>query len=150
MMALVLQEYADDEIDILKVVKMLLIHDLVEIDTGDIIVYSKTQENVEAEEKAAKRIFGLLPDGQGDEYYNLWVEFEDQKTSESRFAITLDRMEPILQCLYRGGEDWRINKISYEKVIKTNSKVANGSKHLWDYVKSEIDKCKINGGFEGE
>ncbi len=150
MMALVLQEYADDEIDILKVVKMLLIHDLVEIDTGDIIVYSKTQVNVEAEEKAAKRIFGLLPDGQGDEYYNLWVEFENQKTAESRFAMTLDRMEPILQCLYRGGEDWRINKISYEKVIKTNSKVANGSKHLWDYVKSEIDKCKINGGFEGE
>ncbi len=105
---------------------------------------------MEAEEKAAKRIFGLLPDGQGDEYYNLWVEFENQKTAESRFAMTLDRMEPILQCLYRGGEDWRINKISYEKVIKTNSKVANGSKRLWDYVKSEIDKCKINGGFEGE
>jgi len=147
MMALVLQEYADDEIDIFKVIKMMLIHDLVEIDVGDVIVYSKNQVHVEAEEKAARRIFGLLPDGQGDEYYDLWVEFEERKTPEARFAMALDRMEPILQCLYRGGEDWRINGIPYEKVVTTNSKVADGSKILWDYIKLEINKCNDNGGF---
>lgn len=148
MMALILQEYSDEEIDILKIIKMLLIHDLVEIDVGDVIVYSKNQVHVEAEEKAARRIFGLLPDGQGDEYYDLWVEFEEHKTPEALFAMSLDRMEPILQCLYRGGEDWRINGIPYEKVVATNSKVSDGSKVLWDYVKSEIDKVNKNGGFD--
>lgn len=147
MMALVLQEYADEEVDISKVIKMMLIHDLVEIDVGDVIVYSKNQSHVEDEDKAARRIFGLLPDGQGDEYYNLWREFEDQHSAEARFAMSLDRMEPILQCLYRGGEDWRINGISYEKVVVTNSKVEKGSKILWEYVKKEIDDCNANGGF---
>lgn len=146
-MALVLKEYADDEVDILKVIKMMLIHDLVEIDVGDVIVYSKNQAHVEAEDKAAHRIFGLLPDGQGDEYYDLWREFEDQKSAEARFAMALDRMEPILQCLYRDGEDWRINGIPYEKVIETNKKVTYGSKKLWDYIKSEIVKCNEKGGF---
>lgn len=147
MMALVLQEYADEDVDINKVIRMMLIHDLVEIDVGDVIVYSKNQAHAEAEEKAARRIFGLLPDGQGDEYYDLWREFEDQQSAEARFAMALDRMEPILQSLYRGGEDWRINGIPYEKVIDTNKKVAYGSRRLWDYIKSEINKCNDNGGF---
>lgn len=149
-MALVLSEYADDKIDILKVIKMMLIHDLVEIDTGDVIVYNKTQINVEAEEKAAKRIFGILPEGQGDEYYDLWVEFEERKTPEARFAMALDRMEPLLQNLFRDGEDWRINKIPYKKVIMTNKKVSDGSKKLWEYIKSEIDRCNDKGGFLNE
>lgn len=147
MMALVLYEYADDAVDILKVLKMMLIHDLVEIDTGDVIVYNKTQAIVEGEEKAAKRIFGILPDGQGDEYYDLWNEFEERKTPEARFAMALDRMEPLLQNLYRGGEDWRKNGISYEKVISVNSKIENGSEALWQYVKMEIEKCNNDGGF---
>lgn len=147
MMALILHEYADEEVDILKIIKMMLIHDLVEIDVGDVIVYSKNQAHVEAEDKAARRIFGILPDGQGDEYYRLWREFEDRESPESRFAMALDRAEPILQNLYRGGEDWRRNGISYEKVIETNKKVEYGSKKLWDYIKMEIDKCNANGGF---
>lgn len=150
MLALILQEYADDAINILKVIKMMLIHDLVEIDTGDVIVYSKTQANVEAEEKAARRIFGMLPDGQGDEFYDLWVEFENRRTPEARFAMALDRMEPILQNLYRGGEDWRRNEIPYEMVLETNKKVNEGSKQLWEYIKSEIDRCYKNGGFGNE
>jgi len=150
MMALILQEYADVEIDTLKVIKMMLIHDLVEIDTGDIIVYSKTQVDVEAEEKAARRIFGLLPDGQGDEYFELWREFEDRKTPEARYAMALDRMEPLLQNLYRRGADWNRNGIPYSKVIEINKKVAGGSKQLWEYLKREIDSINKIGGFENE
>lgn len=150
MMALVLQEHSDVDIDILKVIKMMLIHDLVEIDVGDVIVYKKNQLHVEAEDKAARRLFGILPDSQGDEYYSLWREFEDRKSPEARFAMALDRMEPILQNLYRGGEDWRRNGISYQQVIDTNRKVEYGSKKLWDYIKSEIDKCYDNGGFVNE
>lgn len=150
MMALVLLEYADEPVDICKVLKMMLIHDLVEIDTGDVIVYNKTKSNVDEEDKAAKRIFGILPDGQGNEYYDLWVEFEERKTPESRFAIALDRMEPLLQNLYRNGEDWRINKIPYSKVIHTNQKVAEGSKKLWEFIKNEIDRCNTNGRFVNE
>jgi len=150
MMALILQEYADVEIDTLKVIKMMLIHDLVEIDTGDIIVYSKTQVDVEAEEKAARRIFGLLPDGQGDEYFELWREFEDRKTPEARYAMALDRMEPLLQNLYRRGADWNRNGIPYLKVIEINKKVAGGSKQLWEYLKREIDSINKIGGFENE
>ncbi len=150
MMALVLKEYANEEVDILKVIKMMLIHDLVEIDTGDVIVYSKTKVDVEAEDKAARRIFGLLPSGYGTEYYNLWREFEDRKTPEARYAMALDRMEPLLQNLYRKGADWNRNGISYENVIKTNKKVAEGSKQLWEYLKKEIDAINRDGGFENE
>jgi putative hydrolase of HD superfamily len=146
-MALILQEYADDDIDIMRIIKMLLIHDLVEIDVGDVIVYNKTDAHAEAEDIAARRIFGLLPESQVDEYYGLWREFEDQMTSDARFAMALDRMEPIMQSLFRGGEDWRRNGISYEKVIDTNKKVAYGSKALWDYIKQKVDECNDDGGF---
>lgn len=147
MMALVLQEYANGDIDILKVIKMMLIHDLVEIDTGDVIVYNKTQQDTEAEKTAAKRIFGMLPDGQGDEYLNLWMEFEDRKTKEAKFAMALDRMEPLLQNLYRDGDDWKRNNIPYEKVISVNMKIKDGSKELWEYIRNEIDRLNEDGIF---
>lgn len=147
MMALVLQEYADEDIDILKVIKMMLIHDLVEIDTGDVIVYSKTEKDVEAEKKAAERIFGILPNIQGDEYFNLWMEFENRKTKEAMFAAALDRMEPILQNIYRNGDDWKRNNIPYEKVISVNMKIKDGSRELWEYIKNEIDRLNEDGIF---
>jgi putative hydrolase of HD superfamily len=150
MMASILNEYSNDDIDISRVIKMMLIHDLVEIDTDDKIVYNKTETDAILEEKAARRIFGLLPGDQASEYYNLWVEFEEQKTHEAKFAMSLDRMEPLLQNLYRGGEDWIRNGISYDQVISVNRKIEKGSKQLWDFIKGKIDECMKDGGFECE
>lgn len=129
---------------------MMLIHDLVEIDTDDKIVYDKTQADAILEEKAARRIFGMLPEDQAAEYYDLWTEFEEQKTAEAKFAMSLDRLEPLLQNLYRNGEDWRGNGISHEQVVSINSKIKKGSDELWKYIKEKIDKCKNDGGFESE
>ena len=146
-MAAILFEYSNEKIDLLRVIKMLLIHDLVEIDAGDKIVYSKTEGDIIAEEKAAKRIFGLLPEEQSNEFYNLWIEYEEQKTPEARFAMSLDRMEPVLQNLYRSGEDWRRNGISFDNVMSVNKKIGNGSQSLWEYIEAEINKLLHEGGF---
>ncbi|MBN2558762.1 MAG: HD domain-containing protein [Clostridia bacterium] len=147
MMALVLQEYANDKIDILKVLKMMLIHDLVEIDTGDTIVYNRTDADVEAEKKAADRIFGMLPGETGREFHDLWTEFETRESAEARFAGALDRLEPLLQNMSRNGEDWRRNGIGYEKVLDVNKRIADGSLLLWDFVRVEIKKHLDNGDF---
>ncbi|MFO7612815.1 MAG: HD domain-containing protein [Clostridia bacterium] len=147
MMALVLQEYANDKIDILKVLKMMLIHDLVEIDTGDTIVYNRTDADVEAEKMAADRIFGMLPGDTGREFHDLWTEFEARESAEARFAGALDRLEPLLQNMSRNGEDWRRNGIGYEKVLDVNRRIEDGSRRLWDFVREEIKKHLDNGDF---
>lgn len=147
MMAIILSEYANDSLDILKVIKMLLIHDLVEIDAGDIIVYNKSIENTIEEEKAARRIFGILPNDQKIEFMNLWMEFEKQETIEAKFAMVLDRLEPVMQNIYHKCESWNLNNISYNRVISMNTKIGEGSTILWEYIKKEIDKCKNEGLF---
>lgn len=139
MMALVLNEHSNEKVDILKVVKMLLIHDIVEIDAGDIIVYNKTDKHTELEKAAADRIFGLLPDDQKAEYYNLWIEFEDRKTPEAKFAHSLDRMEPVLQNVIHDGETWFDNTVTYDRIIDINRKIGDGSSALWNVTKDEID-----------
>jgi putative hydrolase of HD superfamily len=108
MMAVVLAEHAGAPIDLARVVRMLLIHDIVEIDAGDTFIYDegarKTQ--VEREEQAAERLFGLLPDDQAVELRELWAEFEDLKTAESRFATAMDRLQPLLHNYHSGGAIW--------------------------------------------
>ncbi len=122
LMAIVLKEYANEQIGILKVIKMLLIHDLVEIDTGDIIVYKKNKQNVNEEEKAAERIFGILPENQKTEFINLWKEFEKRETIEAKFAAAIDRLEPVMQNIYKNCETWNEHNISYDRVIGINKK----------------------------
>ena len=107
--ALLLSEYANKDIDINKVVKMLLIHDVVEIDAGDTYCYDADGNTTKAEreEKAARRIFGLLPDDQKKEYYSLWREFEDSHTNEAIFAVVMDRIQPLMLNYTKGGISWQ-------------------------------------------
>ncbi|MEJ2725886.1 MAG: HD domain-containing protein, partial [Deltaproteobacteria bacterium] len=113
-MALVLSEYSQTGIDLLRVLKMVLIHDLVEIDAGDTYCYDQVerQDQEEREEKAADRLFGLLPGDQAGELRGLWEEFEARKTAEARFAAALDRVQPVLQNYHTQGEIWKKNRIA--------------------------------------
>lgn len=140
-MALILHEYADADIDLIKVLKMVLIHDLVEIDAGDTFLYGDQTDKSEKEDNAAKRIFGLLPKDQGDELYNIWLEFEERKTNEARFAGALDRLEPVMQNYFNNGHAWKKHNISSKQVMEKNSIIESGSKALWDYAKSLIEEC---------
>jgi len=145
LMAMVLAEHADGKPDILRVIKMLLIHDLVEIDTGDTIVYRKNEETERAEAAAAERIFGILPVEQGRKFLDLWKEFEAGETAEARFALAVDRLEPLMQNIYRRGETWRENNVSAENVKKVNSRIGRSSRVLWEYALSEIERCVSEG-----
>ncbi|OHD81986.1 MAG: phosphohydrolase [Spirochaetes bacterium RIFOXYB1_FULL_32_8] len=139
MMALILSEYSNVKIDILKVIKMLLIHDIVEIDAGDVYVYDKTSFDCENEHKAAERIFGMLPDDQSKEFLNLWLEFEERSTPEARFSNAIDRLQPVMQNIDHDCKTWKSGLTNHEKVINMNAKIGDGSKALWDYIKKEID-----------
>lgn len=139
-MALILAEYANDKVDLPKVIKMLLIHDIVEIDAGDVVVYDiENRERIRKEEiKAANRIFSLLPKDQSKEYLLLWQEFEERASNEAKFAAALDRIEPILQNYYTNGETWKEFNVSQEKVLTTNYHIQEGSEILWVYVEKII------------
>lgn len=142
-MAAVFSEYANDKnIDINKVIKMLLIHDLVEIDAGDIAVYDTKarEENAKNEKEAAERIFGLLPEDQKNEMIELWNEFEEQNSPEAKFAAALDRLEPVLQNYMTNGQVWKKLNVPHEKVINVNRHVKEGSEKLWEYMQSIIDE----------
>jgi putative hydrolase of HD superfamily len=146
-MAVLLSEYAKENIDILKVIKMVVIHDIVEIDAGDTFVYERPQGLAsEKELQAAKRIFNLLPDDQAIEIMELWKEFEARQTSESRFAAALDRLQPILcNCQNKGGA-WQEHGITYDQVIERNKHIADGAPELWKYAE-KIIKDAVSKGF---
>ncbi|HRR02163.1 MAG TPA: HD domain-containing protein [Treponemataceae bacterium] len=136
LLALVLQEYANDAIDVHKVITMALIHDIVEIDAGDVLAYDTEQRLLaeEKERKAAERIFGILPDEQRDEFKKIWNEFEERKTPEARFAAALDRFEPILQNYMTNFSTWKEHDITHSMLMKTNQHIADGSEILWQTV----------------
>ncbi len=147
MMAIVLAEYSNEEIDILKVIKMVLIHDIVEIDSGDIFIYDtqKNHTNTDEELKAANRIFGILPKEQADELIALWIEFEMGETSEAKFAKSIDRLEPLLQNTSNGGGTWKEFDVKYESVIDKKKGIKDGSEAIWDYAKQLIDESVESG-----
>ncbi|MFW6022881.1 MAG: HD domain-containing protein [Halanaerobiaceae bacterium] len=145
-MAIILAEYAKEPIEIDKVIKMVLIHDIVEIDAGDYIVYTDLRdEKEEKERKAAERIFGILPEEQKMEYLNLWEEFEKRETAEAKFAAALDRLEPLLQNYYNKGGSWQKYKISFEQIYEGNKHIEEGSTILWEYVQDMLEECKEKG-----
>lgn len=140
MFALILSEYSNEPIDLFKVIKMALIHDIVEIDAGDVIVYAiDEKEKRDKEKKAAERIFGILPDDQKAECISLWEEFETRETAEAKFAHSIDRLEPVLQNYLDDGYTWKKHGITSDKVIKVNKKIENGSKTLWNFVRGLIE-----------
>ncbi|MEM7067238.1 MAG: HD domain-containing protein [Pseudomonadota bacterium] len=131
------------ELDALKVLKMLLIHDVVEIDAGDIQVYDDVarKANEVHERAAAKRIFGLLPDKIGSDLHELWTEFEAAETPEAKFAKAADRINPTLQNLKQEGQSWVENGIRREQVLEKNRNIADASATLWVTVKERIKKA---------
>lgn len=145
--AFLLSEYAKNDIDINKVVKMLLIHDVVEIDAGDTYCYDAAGNTTKAEreEKAAQRIFGLLPDDQKAEYYSLWREFEDSKTNEARFAAVMDRIQPLMLNYTKGGISWQEHGIRKDQVMNRNSDYFSESDELAALIKSVLDDAQNKG-----
>jgi len=141
MMTIVLAEHSNEPIDVFKVLKMVLIHDLVEIDSGDIFIFdtTKNHDNTAEELKAAKRIFGMLPEEQASELIALWIEFEKGETNEAKFAKAMDRFEPILQNASNKGGTWREYQVPKEKVLDKTKPVASGSKAIWEYSLNEIN-----------
>ncbi len=135
-MTVLLAEYANEKIDVLKTVMMLLIHDLVEIDAGDTYAYDeegkKTQR--EREEKAAKRIFGLLPEEQGEKLMALWEEFEAYETPEANFAHTMDNIQPVMLNDATDGKAWLEHGVHLSQILGRNKKTAEGSRELWQYA----------------
>ena len=147
MMIYLLKEYANEPFDLAKTMMMALIHDVVEIDAGDTYAYDSeaVASQVEREEIAAQRIFGLLPDEQKEEMLALFHEFEERKTPESRFAHAIDNFQPLLLNESNGGKDWRTHGVKKSQVIKRQTKTGYGSKELWEYTKSIIDRYVENG-----
>ncbi|MBQ8171832.1 MAG: HD domain-containing protein [Oscillospiraceae bacterium] len=132
----VLAEYSNEPIDVLKTMKMVLVHDIVEIDAGDTYCYDVAANTTkrERELRAAERLFGLLPDEQQNEYRQLWDEFEAQQTAESRFAAVADRIQPLLLNLSRDGLSWQQHGIHLHQVQQRNERLCDGSKEIHEYI----------------
>jgi len=146
LLALMLKDTANEPVDIDRVIKMLLIHDLGEIDAGDIIIYeSETAELKSKEQAGLSRIFSMLPEGQADEYLSLWLEFEGGNTADAKFAKAVDRVPPLLQNLHDEGHSWVKNNVPKEKVFALNSRIANGSKELWSTLEEKLNQAVDSG-----
>lgn len=147
MMALVLAEHASAGIDTLRVLKMLLVHDIVEIDSGDTYIYDVAGNETKAvrEQEAAQRIFGLLPKDQSAELQALWQEFEARETLEAKFAAALDRLMPLLHNYHTQGRSWREHGITKEQVLRLNRHIAADSQSLWDYAEALINDAAAKG-----
>lgn len=141
MMVLVLAEYSNEPIDVLKVLKMVLIHDIVEIDAGDTFLYDTTKNHVNTDEEfiAAQRIFGILSPKQAQEYIDIWLEFEEGKSNEAKFAKTMDRLQPILQNRSNQGGTWTEYNVSYETVFEKIKGMQKGSESIWQYTIAELN-----------
>jgi 5'-deoxynucleotidase YfbR-like HD superfamily hydrolase len=147
MMAFVFADAADEPVDPLRVAKMLLVHDIVEIDAGDTFVYDVDGQETKAarEQDAAERLFGLLPDGQGDELRACWLEFEHATSAEARFARALDRLQPLLLNHASAGQAWREHGITAEQVRAVNATIGEGSAALWELAQRIIDDAVAQG-----
>ncbi|GAB4379122.1 MAG: HD domain-containing protein [Elainellaceae cyanobacterium] len=146
-MAMILAEYAPVGTDLMSAIKMLLIHDLVEIDAGDTFCYNvqSNQNKAEREEQAAQRLFGLLPPDQGQELRSLWDEFEAQETPTAKFAAALDRIQPFLHNQQTEGGTWKMHGISQAQVLKRMQPVSLGTPQLWGFIQETIAECIAAG-----
>lgn len=135
-MTMLLSEYANEKIDVLRTIGMLLIHDLVEIDAGDTYAYDKEGRKTqhEREAKAARRIFGLLPNDQGQFLQQLWDEFESGDTPEAKFARTMDHLQPMMLNAAADGKSWVEHGVRLGQILERNRNTADGSRKLWEYA----------------
>ena len=150
LLAISLAGYAEPPVDINRVVGMLLVHDIGEIDTGDTIFYSEEGLDArKAEERVAvARIFAMLPEPQSGRFMALWEEFEDAATPEARFAHAADRAMPVLLNLANGGQSWREHGISHDRVVRrVGPPIRAGCPALWDYLEARLDEEQRTGWF---
>lgn len=147
MMTIILAEHSNKPIDVLKVLKMVLIHDIVEIDAGDTFIYdtAKSHDNTEEELIAANRIFGLLPTEQAEEFIAIWTEFEEGVSEEAKFARSMDRFEPLLQNASNNGGTWAEFDVGYEQVYNKKKVIENGSASIWSYAENLLDESVEKG-----
>jgi len=149
LMCAILSEHANEKIDVIKTMTMVLIHDIVEIDAGDTYAYdaSANSSKRERELAAAERIFNLLPKDQAEEMRLLWEEFEERKTPEAKFAVTLDHMQPMLLNAGSDGKSWREHQVTLTQVMKRNETTQEGSETLWEYqyniIKQQVEKGNL-------
>lgn len=148
LMVITLAEHSNHQpLDVLRVLKMVLIHDLVEIDAGDTFAYDTKNmaDQHERESRAADRIFGLLPADQAAAYRALWDEFEAQATPEARFAAACDRFHPMLLNCLTQGHAWQKHGVTQDRVLARNAHIENGSTELWTYARRMIDEAVAQG-----
>lgn len=143
MAILFIDQAKDTDLDMLKVVKMLLIHDIVEIDAGDTFAYDTKghEDKAEREQAAAQRIFGMLPPEYRDEFLSLWEEFEAHESAEARYALALDRLHPMLLNFHTTGAAWKKHGITRDRVLSRNQVIAEGSEKLWEYAQQLVNKA---------
>ncbi len=147
-MTLILSEYANEEIDVLRTISMLLIHDLVEIDAGDTYAYDEEGKKTQKQRElaAADRIFGMLPEDQGEKFRALWEEFEACSTPEARFARTMDNIQPTMLNAASGGRSWSERLIKLSQILDRNKNTAKGSETLWDYSRENFINPNVEQG----
>lgn len=138
LLALTLMPYAQQKVDALKVTTMLLLHDIVEIDTGDKFAYNADHDDYENELLAAKRLFAMLPEDIGAQFLDLWMEFEKAESPEAVFAKGMDRIMPVLQNLHNGCQSWLEHDISIAQVLSKNNVAAQANPQLWSWVSKQV------------
>ncbi len=150
LMAMLFCEYSNEKVDVLRVMKMVLIHDAVEIDAGDTYAYDTAGNATkrEREEKAAERIFHILPEDQAKEMRDLWEEFEVGETPEAKYAVALDRVQPILLNDITNGRAWREHEVAASQVLTRNANTHEGSEVLWQYVETLVEKNRELGNLK--
>lgn len=147
-MALILSEYANEEIDVLRTISMILIHDVVEIDAGDTYAYDENgkKSQREREVKAAERLFGMLPKDQAVKFRNLWEEFEAQETKEAKFARTMDNIQPVVLNDASDGKSWVEHGVHLSQILNRNKNTAKGSEVIWKYAKENFIDENVRKG----
>jgi putative hydrolase of HD superfamily len=147
MLAMVLGEYAKPEVNMNRVIRLLLVHDIVEIDAGDTFLYDQVnnESKTEREMQAAKRIYGLLPEDTSAELFALWQEFEARETPDAIFASALDRLQPMLHNYFSGGGTWVEYKLSFEQVSSRKKMIQDASEELWAFTEKMIQDAKARG-----
>ncbi len=147
-MALLLEEYANETIDLLRTISMILIHDVVEIDAGDTYAYDEEAKKTQRqrEEKAADRIFGILPEDQREKVRALWEEFEACETPEARFARAMDNIQPLMLNDATEGRAWREHGVRLSQLLRRQERTKEGSERLWEFVRETMVETNVEKG----
>ena len=147
-MVLLLKEYSNTDIDVLRTISMLLIHDLVEVYAGDTYAYDEEGKKTQAEReaKAADKLYSLLPEDQEDYLKSLWLEFEEQKTPEAKFARTMDCFQPLILNDATNGRAWKEHDVRKSWVMKRNQNTHLGSEIIWEYARENLIEKNVKNG----